>query len=331
MKSVSILMCSYNGDALLPKTILAITKLDVQSFDFVELVFVDNGSFNDLQALVKTIWNNSITTIKLKTVLETKKGKTAAFLTGFNMCQGEYIIVCDDDNELFENYLIEGYTYLNTNSRVGVIGGCGTPVSDVEIPSWLKNYLSDFACGPQAKKNGNIFPGRNVVYGAGMWFRASVLRKALDAGFQFIFDYVKDDPSLKKMSNGGEDGELCWAIRYQNYEIHYLETLQFNHIIDKHKFSLDYLELLKSRKSKYTLLGQVYRRALGMQTRSVRNYWQKEILYIIINYFKNFKFKKSYLVDETIRNLSNLAFLFSYRSNYDAIINQLLKYKSNFN
>ena len=331
MNSVSILMCSYNGDLLLTKTILAISKLNVQSFDFVEFVFVDNGSKNDLQSIVKSIWKKSTTNIKLKTILETKKGKTAAFLTGFNICQGEYVIICDDDNELCENYLVEGISYMNSNPKVGVLGGYGIPISDDVIPSWIQSYLPDFACGPQAKNTGNVFPGKNVVYGAGLWFRASVLKKAFDAGFQFIFNYVKDDPSLKKMSNGGEDGELCWAIKYQNYEIHYLESLKFNHIIDKHKFTLDYLELLKSRKSKYTLLGQVYRRAFDMQIHSVKNYWLKEIFYIVINYIKNFKFEKSYLINETNRNLSNLVFLFSYRGKYDVMINHLLKYKSNFN
>lgn len=330
MKRISILMCSYNGDSLLSKTVSAITKLDVHSFDFVEFIFVDNASANDLQECVRNIWKQSDTTIVLKTLLETKKGKTAAFLSGFKLCEGDYIVVCDDDNELYENYLVEGATYLDQHPEVGVLGGNGIPTSQIEIPTWLMDYLPDFACGPQAKRNGNVFPGKNVVYGAGMWFRSSSLKIALSAGFEFMFDYVKDDPSLKRMSNGGEDGELCWAIKYQNYEIHYLDNLKFNHIIDKHKITHEYLNLLKSRKSKYTLLGQVYRRALNMNSDFVTNFWLKELVYIFVNYFKNFRFNRAYLLDESRRNWCNIYFLLIYRRRYDAIINQLLKYKSNF-
>ena len=323
-------MCSYNGDSLLSKTVIAITKLDVHQFDYVEFVFVDNASINDLQEYVRNIWKQSSTSIVLKTLLETKKGKTAAFLSGFKLCEGDYVVVCDDDNELFKNYLVEGVAYLDQHPEVGVLGGNGIPTSDHDIPTWLTNYLPDFACGPQSKQSGNVFPSKNVVYGAGMWFRSSSLKIALSAGFNFMFDYVKDDPSLKRMSNGGEDGELCWAIRYQNYEIHYLDTLKFNHIIDQHKFTNEYLNLLKSRKSKYTLLGHVYRRALNMNADFVKYFWLKELVYIFVNYFKNFRFNKSYILNESKRNLSNIYFLLNYRSRYDAIINQLLKFKSNF-
>lgn len=330
MSSISILMCSFNGDKLLPSSVSAISRLNTVQFDFVEFVFVDNNSTNDLQVLVRDIWSQNKSSITLKTIQEKKKGKTSAFLTGFSQCFGELTIICDDDNLLCENYLIEAISYFNDHPYVGVLGGCGTPISEVDIPDWLNNYLPDFACGPQAQYNGNVSPGKNVVYGAGMCFRSSLLSNALSCGFNFMFDYVKDAPSLKKMSNGGEDGELCWAIKYQNFEIHYFDKLKFYHIIDKHKFNLDYLSILKSRKSKFTLIAQVYWRVENMDALYVKNFWLKEIFYIIVNFVRNFEFKKSYIEAETIRNFSNLTFLVSYRSKYDAIINRLLKYKSNF-
>ena len=330
MSSVSILMCSYNGDLMLSKSISAITQLQVQPFDFVEFVFVDNNSKNDLQKIVKSLWNETNTTIKLITTFEKKSGKIAAFLSGFKLCTGEYILVCDDDNELNESYLLEGVNYLKSNAKVGVLGGCGIPSSNVDLPDWLTTYLPDFACGPQATKTGNVFPGRNVVYGAGMWFRASLFQTALNNGFQFMFDYIKDDPSVKKLSNGGEDGELCWSIKYQGFEIHYLENLKFNHWIDQHKLSVQYLTQIKSRRTKLTLLSQVYRRAFTMDVHNVNNYWKKELFFIFIHFFKHFKLSKNYLIDETRRNISNLVFLLSYRNKYDKIYNDLLKYKQNF-
>ena len=114
MHSVSILMCSYNGDLMLTKSLAAITQLQVQPFDFVEFVFVDNNSKNDLQKIVKSLWNETSTKIQLITTFEEKSGKIAAFLSGFKLCTGEFIVVCDDDNELNKNYLLEGVNYLKS-------------------------------------------------------------------------------------------------------------------------------------------------------------------------------------------------------------------------
>ena len=330
MNSVSILMCSYNGDSMLPKSIDAITKLNVQPFDFVEFVFVDNNSKNNLLTIVKSLWDKSNTTIKLIAISEKKSGKIAAFLSGYKHCKGEFVVICDDDNILFTNYLLEGFNYLKSNSQVGVLGGCGIPVSNVVLPEWLNSYMLEFACGPQAKQSGNVFPGRNVVYGAGMWFRSCLFQSALNNGFNFIFDYVKDGSTVKKHFNGGEDGELCWSIKYQGYEIHYSETLNFYHFIDPQKFSIKYLNQIKSRKSRLTLLSQVYRRVFEMDEIIVNNYWKKEIFYLLFHYFKNFELSKSYFIQETRRNLSNLIFLLSYRNRYDEILNNLIKFKRNF-
>ena len=52
--------------------------------------------------------------------------------------------------------------------------------------------------------------------------------------------------------------------------------------------------------------------------------------HLLINYFKGFKLKKQYLFEETTRVVSNLKMLILYRSNYDAIINNLLNFKNKF-
>ena len=331
MRTVSILMCSYNGDALLPKTVAAISRLSLQSIDLVEFVFVDNGSRTDLQALVKNIWSTCSCSIVLKTTHENTPGKIAAFITGLQLCSGDFVVVCDDDNELHKNYLIEGIHYMEENPHVGVLGGTGLPTSDVEIPDWFKDFKADYACGEQSLSTGNVYPAKNVVYGAGMWFRKNLLQIALQNGFTFMFNYVKDNPRLKNLTNGGEDGELCWAIKYQGYEIHFLATLLFYHHISSSKFTEDYLHLLKSRKNKYTIMGQIYWRVYSMDVKCVQLFWLKEAIYICINYFKNFTFSKEYLVQESARNFYNLTYLLISRGKYDAIINRLLAYKQNYN
>jgi glycosyltransferase involved in cell wall biosynthesis len=327
---ISILMCSYNGDSLLPVSVPSICNLNVSLFDYVEFVFVDNGSIKDLRKIVSELWESHSTSIVLKLLLEEKKGKIPAFKTGFNHCVGEYVIVCDDDNELSPEYIIEGVHYLQKHPLVGVLGGNGMPASSFQLPAWFSDWEADFACGKQAKYTGNVYPGKNVVYGAGMWFRKELLQIAFDNGFDFIFNYIKDGANIKKRTNGGEDGELCWAIKYQGYEIHFLEHLCFNHHISDDKLTSKYLELLSSRKGHYSLLGQIYWRVYHMDRQKVSNFWIKEFIHLLFNYFKDLKWKKQYLFEETTRVVSNLKMLILYRSKYDAIINNLLNFKNKF-
>jgi glycosyltransferase involved in cell wall biosynthesis len=263
-------------------------------------------------------------------LFEDKKGKIPAFKVGFNHCLGDYIIVCDDDNELSSEYLTEGVHYLQKDPKVGVLGGNGIPFTSYKLPVWFSDWEADFACGKQAKQTGNVYPGKNVVYGAGMWFQRQLLQVAFDNGFDFIFNYVKDGATVKKRTNGGEDGELCWALKYQDYEIHFLESLYFKHHISEDKLTSSYLELLSSRRGHYSLLGQIYWRVYHMDRQKVTNFWIKEFIHLLFNYFKDFKLKKQYLFEETTRVVSNLKMLIFYRSKYDAIINNLLNFKNKF-
>ena len=195
------------------------------------------------------------------------------------------------------------------------------------MPTWFQKYAYHFACGPQSKNDGNVQPIRNVVYGAGMWVRKEAYQRALKNGLPFIFDFHANNQSVKELNNGGEDGELCWAIRFQGYEIHYLGSLVFTHRIALSKFTDSYLKLIKERTNHSTLLGSLYFRVSLMEKEKATNFWIKELFFIFIFYFKNFQLKKSYFTTELIRNWSNVFLLLKMRRKYDDRVNKVLSFK----
>lgn len=324
---ISLILCSHNGHDRIHSTLISLSKLNLPSDTKVELVFVDSNSTQSMLGRVNQFWEEQGNPFPLLNVRVSKAGKVAALRLGFENARGDYFVIVDDDNELKIDYLEQGFHYLQQYPKVGVLGGQGVLPSEYELPDWFESYSYHFACGPQNIHDGDVRPRRNVVYGAGMWVRKEAYQKAIKNGLPFIFDFHATNQSVKAFNNGGEDGELCWAIRFQGYEIHYLSTLIFTHRIALSKFSDTYLKMIQERSNHSTLLGTIYYRVDKLNVSSVKYFWFKELVFIILNYFKNFRFHYFYLTSELKRNYLNCLLLFKMRSKYDDIVNLILKFK----
>jgi glycosyltransferase involved in cell wall biosynthesis len=324
---ISLILCSYNGENRIFSTLEALSKLIPPKSVQVELIFVDSNSDKELSNMVKNHWENFKSPFNLITLRQNKSGKVAALQLGLNKSLGSYFVIVDDDNELEEDYLIQGFEYLIKNPKVGVLGGKGNLPNEEVYPHWFYSNSYYFACGAQSDHSGEVRPERNVVYGAGMWGRKEAYTRALENGFKFHFDFHGSNQSVNNMTNGGEDSELCWAIRFQGYEIHYLDELNFIHRISKEKLNQSHLNLLLERTNKTTLLGFIYLKAQSLQVEKVKFFWLKELLYLIFNYFKNLEFKKDYFTKELNRNKFNFIYLVKNRYSYDELINSILEFK----
>jgi glycosyltransferase involved in cell wall biosynthesis len=326
MVKYSILICSKNGSARIEKCLVAISNLKIEDDYAVEVLLIDSNSSDNTGEYAIDIWRNLNCKFYFKKFTVLENGKIAAFNKGVQESSGEYIVVCDDDNILFNSYLIEADKLLNENKNIGVIGACGILQAD-DYPDWFEEFKGFYACGRQAFKTGNVFPQRNVVYGAGMIFRKSVFLQCVEKGFHFIFDY-KSPHRNPYFENGGEDGELCWIIKFSGYEIWYSDNLKFLHEIDQNRLTLEYLKKLKERKSKSAIVYKLYSRMYLYEKQNVSWFWLKELLFLIKNYFSNFKFSKKYLVEETTRVYYDFISLIKLNFKYDNAANQILKYKT---
>jgi glycosyltransferase involved in cell wall biosynthesis len=325
---ISIIICSFNGHSRIVKTLEALANLHKPLNTIVEIIFIDNGSSPSMIPLVLDKWVELGDKYPLQAYVENQPGKVAALTKGMSCCKGVYILIVDDDNELIVDYLIIGLTYLLANPEVGVLGGNGKLPESYSKPDWFDDYAYNFACGQQNTIDGNVRPKRNVVYGAGMWFRKSIFERARLNGFDFLFDYNSSNPKSKSRTNGGEDGELCWALFYQGAEVHYVSNLRFNHWLDKSKLTTSFYKVILSRKNHATLLASLYYRVYHQIEKPVKYFWVKELFFIVFHFLKNVRFTKSYFTDELIRNLSNISLLLTMRSDYDKLVNRLVDFKN---
>lgn len=200
---------------------------------------MDNASTDNTAFIAQHEWgkyNNFQTEFRI--VVQTIPGLSFARRKGVEQAKYEYIVFCDDDNWLDENYVISSYRLLNSNEKIGVAGGQSIPISDIQFPQWWNDYKEGYAVGTQGNHSGDI-TNRNYIWGAGMVTR----RKLYLSAFSEIHPSLLTDRNGDSLSSGG-DSEYSLRIILMGYILYYDETLNFKHFIPKDRLTISYRDRL---------------------------------------------------------------------------------------
>ncbi len=234
---ISIVICCYNSADRIKPTLKHIASQKKISKFFFEVILINNNSTDNTGAVAFEFWKELDSSIELKIFTEIEPGLAHARRRGIEEASGKYILFCDDDNWLNKYYLRNSYAILEANPKIGVLGGLGIPKIEGEKPDWFKQYSKYYATGPQAGIDGNITQSKGYVYGAGSIFRKKALQVLAEKNFQPLLSGRKG-----KRLISGEDNELCYAIAFLGYEIHYSEDLKFQHFIPSGRLTYNYLK-----------------------------------------------------------------------------------------
>lgn len=236
---ISVIICCYNSEHKLPITLAHLAnQKNLQEIAW-EIIVIDNGSTDRTTLVAHSEWGSYKHSDKLKVFTENESGLSFARKKGLKESTFEYIIFCDDDNWLDENYLINSFNILNNNKEIGALCGQNFPVSDIEFPAWFYNNSIFYATGCLALNSGDI-SNNGWVWGAGMVTRKSLINKLIHAGFE---NYTSDRKG-KSLSTGG-DVEICKWILLANFKLWYDERLTLKHYIPKERLNKNYLINLK--------------------------------------------------------------------------------------
>jgi glycosyltransferase involved in cell wall biosynthesis len=230
-QGVSIIICCHNGSDRLSETVRHIAMQRVPPYIPWELLLIDNGCTDNSAIVARMEWQRHRVDTYLRVVREPMLGLSYARARGFKEARYEYMIMCDDDNWLDENYVSNVYQILSENHNIGALGGCGKLVFEIEPPSAELSFI--FAAGPQAPRSGKVVD--NKVYGAGCVIRHSAYYKLLGSGFKSLLT----DRRGTELSSGG-DYELCFALAIMGYDIWYDERLRFTHFITRERLTWEY-------------------------------------------------------------------------------------------
>ena len=235
MDGVSVIICCYNSEARLPETLGHLKKQITDNLNW-EIVVVDNASSDNTFELANQILSN--TDLKWQVVKEDKPGLIYARLKGEEVSKYDYLLYCDDDNWLAENYVQLVFDTLSQNSRIAILGGQGEAVFEDKEPAWFKTFQDGFAVGDQSKSQDDLSKV-DKVYGAGFTLRKSFLTEMRNSGLKSLLT-----GRTGTNVTSGEDIELCFFAMMLGLEVWYDRRLKFKHFMAANRMTWDYMKKL---------------------------------------------------------------------------------------
>lgn len=238
MKGISIIICTYNGSNRIKDTLASVLNLkNNQNIPF-ELLVINNNSNDNTALICNDILFNSF--ISFKILDEIKPGLNNARIKGISNATFEWVLFCDDDNLLDQNYLHVLFEIIESNSQLGAIGGYGIPLFLDQSPEWFSKFSSSYAVGSQSPSNGIMQFGTSL-YGACLAIRKKIILDLIEKKFMPIMT----DRVGKKFTSGG-DLELCYLIQLSGLSLYYDDRLTFRHKFDSSRLTWEYYKKLKA-------------------------------------------------------------------------------------
>ena len=234
---LSVIICCYNSATRLPETLKALAKQHCMEWLKWEVILIDNGSVDNTAGVAVDCWRSFNNHIPLRVVSEPKPGLSNARRRGVAEAIYAFLLFCDDDNWLCENYLQGVFDILYSDDRIAACGGMGIPVFESAEPFWFYEYAEAFALGSQEMLREN---GRQLnLYGAGMGVRQCIIAALYDGGFSPLFN-GREGYNL----SSSEDSELTSIFVLQGYRLVFSDELKFHHFMSKERLDFSYLKRL---------------------------------------------------------------------------------------
>jgi glycosyltransferase involved in cell wall biosynthesis len=236
-KGISVIICCFNSRNRLFHTLDALSKQLFSAMPNWEILLIDNGSTDGTADYATEIWAAMNQPCKLSIFTEEQQGLMFARKKGIAMSAYSYILFCDDDNWLANDYVDGMFKILSEQSSVAACGGQGIPVFETAKPNWFDTYQEAFATGHQTSHP----PTQPILslYGAGLAINKYLLDELNASGFQPYFT-GRSGAGL----SSAEDTELTYAFVIMGYQLAYAAHLTFCHYLPKERLQISYLRKL---------------------------------------------------------------------------------------
>jgi glycosyltransferase involved in cell wall biosynthesis len=207
--TLTVLAATRNGEAVLGQTLTAFAAAERPEMPW-QMVVVDNGSTDT----TRNILDEHAARLPLRVVAHPTPGKNAALNAALEACDGDLIVIVDDDVLPDRNFLRAWSRYLNERTEHALLGGRIAPYFEVPPPGWLLKDRRHYALmfGERDLPEGPTEPGE--IYGGNMAVRRSVF----DSGFRFddAIGPNRDNPNYRMGSETeflrrvGRSGATAW-------------------------------------------------------------------------------------------------------------------------
>lgn len=247
--------------------------------DILEIIFVDYESQDDTLSLAKKIAVE--TGIPFVALNCTKSGKSPALVVGLNAARGDYIVIVDDDNVLFSDFIFEAKKILLAGN-VGCLGAMGVFDANLVKPSWFDKYPSEYAIG---LPNGG--GATDWVWGAGCVVNKEAWTKLSKKSFDFILSPERTSSTMP-IAMGGEDVELALAVNLLGYSVVSSAQLKFFHKFEQKRLTTNFLFANAKGVARSAPVHEIYRLIMtGDSDKFKIIIWRLKVLRKLLGCMKN--------------------------------------------
>lgn len=238
---LTVIICCYNSESRIIDTLLALSKQHVSTNLSWSILLVNNASTDNTESAALNFWQSLRFDIPLEIIFEPKPGIGNARRTGILSSSSDYILFCDDDNHLSNNYIEDGFLCISSNPHIGILTAKSNPVFEGGFePIWFNAYSSFYAIGSPAPSSSDI-TAFGHVWTAGAFLRSDILKSIYLSNVRHLLIGRKQGILLS-----GEDSELAQWFIYLGFHIYYLDNISFDHFIPLYRQNLSYARGLKA-------------------------------------------------------------------------------------
>ena len=214
LNKISVAMTTYNGEKFLKEQLYSTIK---QSRQFYELVVCDDCSTDNTVKILNEFKNTAPFPVRI-VVNEKKLGCTKNFEKAISLCDGDIIILCDQDDVWLYNKvkIIENIFLTNPNCEMAFTDAMTIDEKNNPLgPLWPNFNFNNKRQNSLKKGDGlKLFIGSNVVTGATAAIKKSLFKKAFPFPEKLLHDHWM---ATIAVSNGNLFFSDAMTI---NYRIH---------------------------------------------------------------------------------------------------------------
>lgn len=278
---MSVIVCCHNSELRIESTLSHLALQKVQDTIIWEVIVVNNNSTDNTADKAIEVWKRCNSSVPLMVVHEEIAGLTNARIRGVANASYEYLLFCDDDNWMQNNYIAKAYEILAANKNIGILSGQSKGYFETPQPDWFKNVEAAYAIGKPLQQTG-IADQRKYLAGACMVTRKSIFLQLESISFQPIL--VGRTGALL---SSGEDAELCLAILFLGYNLYYDESLRFTHYMPKNRLQWQYCVSMCANHAKPQIYFYLYEYAYKNILADTDNNFETAYFKFIIKHIKS--------------------------------------------
>ncbi|MEI6680703.1 MAG: glycosyltransferase [Mariniphaga sp.] len=291
MIGISVIICCYNSKDRIPETIHHIAIQEVNPNISWEVIIVNNNSNDNTDEIAQTEWLKYNCLASFTIINELNPGQSHARKTGIYAAKYCYSIFCDDDNWLSPDYLQIAFDIMESNNQIGMLGGQGIAVCEINPPVWFENKKNGFAVGLQGTKSGDLTE-RGYLWGAGVVLRTNVLQEIYNSNFKSLLTGRKGEKLM-----AGDDSEISAWFRLAKYKLWYDERLKYQHFIPAERLTEEYVKKIWEGFNLASLTITPYYRIIhfrSLNTIGKTKLLSKAFMKIILRFIYPVRFKLQY-------------------------------------